>query len=141
MLVTSLARMNTISREYAHTLRVHREKATVVTFSGDLGAGKTTFIQGMLRALGVTESVTSPTFVIQKIYPLTGQAFSQVVHVDAYRLQSVRELEVLGWEALMANPHALVLVEWPEKIAEAIPPHATQVTLKYVDETVRELTI
>lgn len=95
--------------------------ATVVTLSGDLGAGKTTFAQGVAKALGVEEAVTSPTFVIEKVYALTGQKFERLIHIDAYRIKATREMEVLGWKDVLDDPRNLVLIEWPEKIADLIP--------------------
>lgn len=106
--------------EFARSLS-RGDRATVVTLSGDLGAGKTTFTQGMAAALGVEEPVTSPTFVIEKIYALKDQAFSHLIHIDAYRLTGSHELEVLGWKAIVAEPGNLVVIEWPERVPELIP--------------------
>lgn len=100
--------------------------ARVVAISGELGAGKTTFVQGVARALGITETVNSPTFVIQKTYELTG-SFKKLVHIDAYRLKEERELEVLGWNELVSDPGNLILIEWPEKVPGLIPRDAIRV--------------
>ena len=105
------------------------QSATVVALSGDLGAGKTTFTQGIAKALGITETVSSPTFVIEKIYTLTDQQFDRLIHIDAYRIKGVREMEVLGWEEMLSDPKNLVIIEWPEKIAELIPD--TAIRLKF----------
>lgn len=109
-------------------------RATVLALSGELGAGKTTFVQGIARALGVEESVTSPTFVIMKIYDLIDQPFKRLVHMDAYRLKGKEHLRVLGWGALCADPGNLICIEWPEKIEGAIPADAIPVTLRYSGE-------
>lgn len=109
-------------------------RATVLPFSGELGAGKTTFVQGIARALGVEERVTSPTFVILKIYNLHDRPFKHLVHMDAYRLKGKEHLRVLGWDALCADPGNLICIEWPEKIAGAIPADAIPVTLRYSGE-------
>lgn len=101
-----------------------RNKATVVTLSGELGAGKTTFAQGIAKALGVEETVTSPTFVLEKIYALEHQKFARLVHVDAYRLKNAHELEALDWKELRADPRNLIVLEWPERIEGAIPEDA-----------------
>ena len=107
--------------------------ATLITLSGELGAGKTTFVQGIAQALGVEEVVTSPTFVIMKIYDLAGQRFSRLVHMDAYRLKGKEHLRVLGWDALLADPGNLICIEWPEKIPGAVS-DAIHVTLRYSGE-------
>jgi len=106
--------------------------ATVVTLSGDLGAGKTTFAQGIAKALGVAEAVTSPTFVIEKVYPIRDaphsngagelqSGFKRLIHIDAYRLSGAQQLEVLKWDELLKDAGNLIVLEWPEKVAEAIP--------------------
>ena len=94
----------------------------------------------MAKALGVTETVTSPTFVIEKIYPLTGQKFQQLIHIDAYRLKEAHELEVLGWKELLADSGNLILLEWPERVAELIPEDAITVRID-IDGDERIITI
>ena len=117
--------------ELVRQLSPRSTTATVVTLSGGLGAGKTTFAQGVAKALGVEEPVTSPTFVIQKIYELEGQQFSHLIHIDAYRLNppagGAHELEMLGWKELCADSGNLILVEWPENVAELIPEDAIRI--------------
>lgn len=88
--------------------------ATLVLLSGDVGAGKTTFVQTIARMLGVVQTLQSPTFVIMKQYPLVESIYSKLIHVDAYRLSKLSELEVLGFSALVENPENLILLEWPE---------------------------
>ena len=114
-------------------------RATVVALSGDLGAGKTTFTQALAHALGVTDDITSPTFVIQKRYPLEGQVFSQLVHVDAYRLERADELRALDWDELLRDPTTLIVVEWPEHVAGALPHEAHTIHFTYIDEHTRDI--
>ncbi len=104
------------------------ETATVVTLSGDLGAGKTTLTQAIARELGITENIISPTFVIMKRYELHKK---NLIHIDAYRLESADELLKLGWAELIADPKNLILIEWPEKVAEIIPKNAVRVSLAH----------
>ena len=120
---------------------VVKDTATVIALSGDLGAGKTTFSQGVAQVLGVDEYITSPTFVIQKIYILDGQRFDRLVHMDAYRLHGAHELEVLGWHELLQDPKTLVLIEWPEQVGEAIPRDAIKITFTFIDESTRAISI
>jgi tRNA threonylcarbamoyladenosine biosynthesis protein TsaE len=106
------------------------DKALVVALSGPLGAGKTTLSQQIAAALGVTETVVSPTFVIMKHYALpTGQPFATLTHIDAYRLDDPAELTVLGWADLVADPTRLILLEWPERVAPLLPPETFRITL------------
>ncbi len=97
-----------------------KTKATVIGLSGELGAGKTTLVQSLAVALGVAERLVSPTFVIAKFYETKHDTFKQLIHIDAYRIESVDELVPLGFENILASPHTLVLIEWPERIATAI---------------------
>ena len=98
-------------------------QAAVLALSGDLGAGKTTFTQTLARLLGISESITSPTFVIMKKYEVEGDPrFRHLVHVDAYRLNSIEELQVLHFETELGEANSLVVVEWAEKVKEILPP-------------------
>lgn len=108
-----------------------RERATVVTLSGDLGAGKTTFTQGLARALGVEDTVTSPTFVIEKAYELQGKAWERLIHIDAYRLNGEHDLAVLGWDEMVQDGGNLIVLEWPEKVAGAIPTDAVRISFEH----------
>ena len=121
---------------FVHTLKCG-QTATLVALEGDLGSGKTTFAQGVARALGIKESITSPTFVIQKRYPLEGGEFRQMVHIDAYRLAGAHELMVLDWKDMLADPGNLILIEWPERVCEILPPNTQTLKLKFVDEHTR----
>ena len=92
------------------------DEAVVVGLSGHLGAGKTAFVKAVAKALGVAETVTSPTFVIMKIYDTKNETFRRLVHIDAYRLEQPEELEALTFEKVTADPKNLVMIEWPENV-------------------------
>ncbi len=96
------------------------DEATVVGLSGHLGAGKTAFVKAAAKHLGVAEEITSPTFVIMKIYPINHAPWQRLVHIDAYRLESGKEVEALDFEKVIADRHNLVFIEWPENIKEAL---------------------
>lgn len=95
--------------------------ASVLALHGDLGAGKTTFVQAVAGALGVEETVVSPTFVIMKKYETADGRFKNIVHIDAYRIEESKEVDVLGLAAELARPSSLICIEWPERIAERLP--------------------
>lgn len=95
--------------------------ATVVALVGDLGAGKTTFVQTLARELGVGEVVQSPTYVLMKKYQITNSKFKTLIHIDAYRLDNAAEFDALRPEEFLDDPHALVVVEWPSKIGGKLP--------------------
>lgn len=118
-----------------------RTSATVVGLSGELGSGKTAFVKGVARALGVRNTVTSPTFVLEKIYKLPPRkAFSKLVHIDAYRLDHKKELTALNWDEVTQDPEALVLIEWPECVKGALPRRAQKISFKFIDDTTRKIT-
>lgn len=96
----------------------------VVSLSGDLGAGKTVFVQGVCTALGYTGRVTSPTFTLVHEY----DARYPIVHLDIYRLDSYQEVLDLGFEELV-DPNSIVLVEWGEAVSPLLPKRALDVVL------------
>lgn len=119
-------------------------RATVVTLSGDLGAGKTTLAQEISRQLGITENVISPTFVVMKSYEIKNSDYKwkNLIHIDAYRLTESAELLKLGWEKILSDQNNLILIEWSELVPECIPSGGVcRVNLKHVDEERRELEI
>ena len=99
-----------------------KNTAIVVALVGDLGAGKTTFVQALGKELGVTETMQSPTYVLMKKYQTTNSKFQTLIHIDAYRLENPEEFTALRPEQFLQDPKTLVVVEWPEKVAGALPP-------------------
>lgn len=125
--------------DFVHALPVAPATgAHIVGLKGDLGAGKTTFVQHVARALGVRESVTSPTFVIMQKYGTTHPVFTTLVHIDAYRLSSA-EAGTIGWEETLKDPHALVVVEWPEMLGEHFPKNVPTLVFSVQGETARTI--
>ena len=104
-----------------------------IALYGELGAGKTCFVQGIATALGVRDAVTSPTFAIANEYFTTGSGPSAgkrvLVHADLYRLSGPRELGSIGWDDYL-DSGTFMAVEWPERAADELPPHAIRVTIR-----------
>lgn len=120
--IESLEDLAQEARAFVRAIRPQEERATLITLSGELGAGKTAFTKAVAEALGVGEIVNSPTFVLEKIYALPeGSAFKHLIHIDAYRLESGSELGPLGFDKVMKDAANLVMLEWPEKVADALP--------------------
>jgi len=115
--------------ELARTLRP--PPPVVVAISGELGTGKTTLVRAIARELGVTEPVTSPTFALVHRY---AGAAGTLYHVDAYRLRRAADAADLGLDDMLAEPDSIVLIEWPERLAEALPPVTHQIRLAYTDD-------
>jgi len=115
--------------------------ATLVTLSGELGAGKTAFTQAVAKALGIKDIVTSPTFVLLKEYEVTGtlqKSFSKLIHVDAYRLEG-KSCEPLELRTYLSHRENLVCIEWPAMLGETLPMADVKITLKVKEGTVREI--
>jgi tRNA threonylcarbamoyladenosine biosynthesis protein TsaE len=103
----------------------------VLCLSGELGAGKTTFVGGVGRGWGTLDVVTSPTFVLVNEYRRADGG--RLLHLDCYRLKSAAEALALGLEDLL-DSGAAMLIEWPERILEALPAEYLHLTLRWVDE-------
>jgi tRNA threonylcarbamoyladenosine biosynthesis protein TsaE len=116
------------------------EAAVVIALSGDLGAGKTTFIQQLAEILGVSESVTSPTFVIMKSYATTDATFENLVHMDAYRIEDDSELTPLNFSEVLAQPKTLLCIEWAERISAFLPAHTIKMDLEALPHGKHQLT-
>lgn len=110
----------TLAAEFAATL----PPDSTLALHGNLGVGKTTFVQGLARGLGISESVTSPTFNIFTLH----RGRTNLLHLDAYRLENARQVEDLLLADFMISPWCLA-VEWPEKIADWLPPTTLHLTL------------
>lgn len=112
------------------------DHATVIALEGELGAGKTALTKAIARVLGIKETVTSPTFVIMKVYPVaTHDHFQKLIHIDAYRIEHDDEMRVLGFSELLKDPTALIVIEWPLRIANLIPRDAYTVSITINDGT------
>lgn len=106
----------------------------VIALSGDLGAGKTTFARGLLRGLGWTGEVPSPSFTLVQTYDTT----PPVWHVDLYRLDSADEADALGLDD--AWDEAVVMIEWPERLGDRLPSDALRLRLDRAGDATRTLT-
>lgn len=121
---------------------IKAERALVVAFKGDLGAGKTTFIQGFAQGLGVKENILSPTFVIQKDFLISFGSRKNFYHIDAYRLKNPEELLELGFGDLIKNPENIIAIEWADKIEKILPKDIIWIkftTLRVVTRRVKNL--
>lgn len=108
----------------------------VVALHGELGAGKTTLVRGVVAGLGLDPAaVSSPTFVVANEYPGSADA-PPIVHVDAYRLGGTDELDTIGWDRLL-DGSVIIMVEWASRIADALPDPACHVRIVAVGESSR----
>ena len=117
--------------------RKREDGSAVLALHGDLGAGKTTFMQILARMLEVEEVVVSPTFVVMKHYELPEEqhGFTALYHLDAYRIETVDEMRPLRFAELLTEPKALIAIEWAERIAELLPTDTIDLTFTISGET------
>jgi tRNA threonylcarbamoyladenosine biosynthesis protein TsaE len=136
----TLEDINLLAKTLVEKLALKRKNtATIVFFDGDLGAGKTTFVQSVAKILGVSEKVISPTFILKKIYDTSHPTFKKLVHIDAYRFNEPQEARVLRLEEDIKDAETLIMIEWPEKMSYVS--HDAEVSLEVLDETTRAITI
>jgi tRNA threonylcarbamoyladenosine biosynthesis protein TsaE len=142
--VNGLVEMEVAAKELLKffTASLNNEVATIVAISGDLGAGKTTFVQHLAKELGIFETVTSPTFTIMKIYQAgDNKSFNQLVHMDAYRVDSLDELRPLKLAEIFKQNNTLICIEWAEKIKDFLPENTIYLNFETVSEDSRVITI
>lgn len=132
-----------IAGEFASKIsKVKTDFARVITLKGDLGSGKTTFVLGFLNYFGIKPHAASPTFVIMKRYAFHRQTTNNkrlttetkngaIYHLDAYRLHSKKDLDILGFSEVLKNPKNIVLIEWPEMIKGMNFTGATKINFSY----------
>ncbi|MDO8650482.1 MAG: tRNA (adenosine(37)-N6)-threonylcarbamoyltransferase complex ATPase subunit type 1 TsaE [Candidatus Berkelbacteria bacterium] len=108
----------------------------VLALSGPLASGKTTLTQAILKEMGYEGRVTSPTFVLEKHYPVDYKGLKEVVHLDFYRLKP-EELTTFGWKDYLGDDTALTIIEWPEIGLEHLPKNIKTIRLEIIDEQTR----
>jgi tRNA threonylcarbamoyladenosine biosynthesis protein TsaE len=110
-----------------------KNQARVLGLTGNLGGGKTTFMQGFAVGLGVKEKILSPTFVIMK-------HFGNFYHIDCYRINKPEEILELGFKEILAIPSNIIAVEWPEKIKKFLPKDTIYIDFEFIDDNTRKIT-
>ena len=138
--------MNTVTKSEQETIDLAIDFSStllandVVLLEGELGAGKTCFVRGLCEGLGGDPTqVNSPTFVIMQEYEVRDGI--RLIHIDAYRLCGEDDLESIGWDELLNDPLAIIAIEWPSKIANALPDFAIKVSIEHMKEHERSLSI
>lgn len=131
ILTKSAEETKKIGERFARELLTYRGSTSiVVSLDGELGAGKTTFTQGFARGLGIKENLRSPTFVIMRAYSVKRIAYSNLIHIDAYRIIA-KDLKNLGWKELVSRPRNIILIEWGNRVSKILPRGAIKVKLKH----------
>lgn len=128
--------------KYGQTLK----GGEVLALQGNLGAGKTCFLQGLAKGMGIKDKVNSPTFNILKVYRIPGKTKAKIspqvfCHIDVYRLRDERDLISLGVEEFFSDLKTVTAIEWAEKVKKIWPKKTIVLEFKQLSETQREINI
>lgn len=116
------------------------ERALVIALAGELGSGKTTFVSGFSKILGVNEKILSPTFVLIHKHELKPGTYKFLYHIDAYRLESEKDLLNLEIKKIISSPENIVMVEWADKVKKIIPENAVWIYFEHSNKNQRKIT-
>lgn len=134
-----LTRNEAETEAFAAALAACIAPGSVISLTGDLGAGKTVFTRGFARALGIKEAVSSPTYtIIQEYKTPEGRDF---FHLDLYRISDEYSALGFGVDEYLDDPEAYALVEWPERIAGIMPENAVKVNIRHLGGDIREISV
>ena len=141
----SLSQTQKIAKELARDIlrNKNNKNAFVVALEGDLGSGKTAFVQGFAKGLGIKEKILSPTFVILKKYqiPNTKHKIQNFYHIDCYRIQKPKEVLDLGLKEIISNPQNIIAIEWADRVKKILSKGATWIRFGFIDEKTRKIII
>jgi tRNA threonylcarbamoyladenosine biosynthesis protein TsaE len=115
----------------------------VIILKGDLGGGKTTFLKGFAKGLGIKEKILSPTFVLIKKFDIKNRTsnFKHFYHIDCYRIKKEKEILNLGFREMIKDPKNLVAIEWAERIEKILPKNVFEIIFKILGKRKREILI
>jgi tRNA threonylcarbamoyladenosine biosynthesis protein TsaE len=126
------------TRKIAKLLAKELKGEEVICLIGDLGGGKTTFAQGLALGLGIKEKITSPSFVLIKKYKIPKKS-KILYHIDCYRLRTTQDILDLGFEEIISQKNAFVVVEWADKIKKILPKKRLEIKFTYAGKNKRKI--
>lgn len=121
------------------------EKALILALEGDLGGGKTAFLQGFAKGLGIKEKILSPTFIIMRKFKIRKNScsnsckFASFYHIDCYRIKRPKEILDLGFKEIISNPKNIVAIEWANKIQKILPKNVFWIHFEFVSRNIRKI--
>ncbi|MBZ9569530.1 tRNA (adenosine(37)-N6)-threonylcarbamoyltransferase complex ATPase subunit type 1 TsaE [Patescibacteria group bacterium] len=137
-------------------LKTSRKRALVFGLIGDLGGGKTTFLQGFAKGLKIKEKILSPTFVIMKKFKIQHPASKRgprkwegggwvgvqyLIHIDCYRIKKPKEILNLGFKEIISDPKNIVTIEWADRIRTILPKSTILIKFNFIDKHTRKITL
>lgn len=119
------------------------KSAIVIALEGGLGTGKTTFLQGFAKGLGIRQRITSPTFVIIKKYKMqdTKRKIQNFYHIDCYRISWVREISGLGLKEIISSPKNIIAIEWADRIQKILPRDRIGLKFRFINKNTRKVVV
>lgn len=130
------------TQELGEKISTDLKPGSILALSGELGSGKTTFIQGLARGLGIKKRIVSPTFVFIRQYSVNHQTLvKKLYHVDLYRIDKAPDVRGLGLEEIFADPEAIVVIEWADRIKEILPKKRIDINFEYLTGDQRRIKI
>lgn len=118
-----------------------RKESLVLSLNGYLGGGKTTFVQGFAKGLGIKEKILSPTFVILKRFKLINKNYNNFYHIDCYRIQNSKEILSLNIKEILKDSKNIVAIEWAERIKNILPKDSITLHFEVIEKNKRKLTL
>lgn len=140
IIANSAKEMRELGKKLAEEIiKTKRKRALIIGMEGELGSGKTTFIQGLAKGLGIKEKVASPTFVILKKYKIPARVIksARFFHIDCYRIK-LKDLLELGFEEIVENLQNIIVIEWAEKVKKILK-NALWIKFKYTGKDKRKI--
>lgn len=139
---TSVNDTQKIAKDFAKTLK----GGEIVALYGELGAGKTTFVQAVAKALGIKRRIPSPSFVLIRSYPIPKKPHPALQgktlhHIDLYRLHSAKDLSSIDLQEIINDPNNITMIEWAEKAKEVLPNIRTDIIIEYKGKGRREMEV
>jgi tRNA threonylcarbamoyladenosine biosynthesis protein TsaE len=122
-------------------LRGKLKRAFVLGLIGDLGGGKTTFLQGFAKGLKIKEKILSPTFILIRKFQIPNSKFQNFYHIDCYRISKPKEILDLGFKEIISNPKNIVAIEWAEKIKKFLPKGTLILKFDFLDQKKRKISL
>ncbi len=118
-----------------------KKVAFIIALEGELGSGKTTFLQGFARGLRIKEKILSPTFVIVKRFHVPRSMFYDFYHIDCYRIRKPKEILDLGFKKIISDPENIIAIEWADRIKKFLPKNALVLKFKFIDKLNRKIVL
>lgn len=139
--------MRKITNNYQETIKLGIDFAKKLTAEdtvllyGELGAGKTTFVQGVAQGFGIKDRIISPTFVLQRIHEVNNEKIKRMNHIDLYRIDKPTKSDSLGLTDLFEDEESITLIEWAERLKEFKPRKGYIIKINYLGDEKRQIDI